>query len=287
MNTTTPPPPTAQKSASKLAPMFGKLNATRRTAGLKIMVYGESGIGKTTLACRLPAPVGFIDLEESLPILAPQLEAAGIAQNLATVQANTWDELIAALESPEWDGIKTVVIDSATRAETLAVEWTLANVPLERGGRAANIEAYGYGKGYQLVWTTWQRLLAALDRHVRAGRNVCLIAHSCAANVANPAGDDWLRYEPRLQSPASGKASIRLQTREWVDILAFLAYDICVDKEKTLGAKGKATGGGTRTAYLAEQPFAMAKSRVACDDAIMVGDGAGFWTNFGLSRESV
>ena len=27
----------------------------------------------------------------------------------------------------------------------------------------------------------------------------------------NPAGEDWLRYEPRLQSPNSGKASIRLR----------------------------------------------------------------------------
>ena len=41
--------------------------------------------------------------------------------------------------------------------------------------------------------------------HARGTRdNVILICHDCTATVPNPTGEDWLRYEPRLQSPGSG-----------------------------------------------------------------------------------
>jgi len=73
------------------------------------------------------------------------------------------------------------------------------------------LEDYGFGKGCQHVYETFLPLLSDLDQHVRAGRNVALILHDCTATVPNPKGEDYIRWEPRLQSPASGKASIRLR----------------------------------------------------------------------------
>ena len=61
---------------------FGKV---RPNAGHRIVLYGPGGIGKTTLAATAPEPVGFIDLDDSLPILLPSLgkldvrRVAGIA----------------------------------------------------------------------------------------------------------------------------------------------------------------------------------------------------------------
>ena len=66
-------------------------------------------------------------------------------------------------------------------------------------------------------------LIFDLDRHSRAGRNIILLAHEFIATVPNPAGEDWIRYEPRLQNPASGKASIRLAVKE------FLPTTFCLD----------------------------------------------------------
>ena len=96
--------------------------------------------------------------------------------------------------------------------------------------------------------------MTALDLHVRAGRNVILICHDCTANVPNPKGEDYLRFEPRLQNPSSGKASIRLRVREWLDHLFCIGYDVESNE-------GKAQGHGTRTIYPQETPWCMAKSR--------------------------
>lgn len=254
-----PPPPTPQ-ARSKV--VFGKIASA---AGHRIVLYGPGGIGKTTLATLAPGPVAFLDLDDSLP----RLKGALGERVPQVVPADTWAEMRAALQADGWDGVKTIVIDSATKAEELAVAHTLATV-LADGKKVNSVEGYGYGKGFGYVFDTFLPLLADLDRHARAGRNVILICHDCTTNVPNPAGEDWLRYEPRLQSPTSGKASIRLRVREWADHVLFLGYDVAVNQE------GKGCGSGTRTLYPAELPHCMAKSRTTAQ-AMALSEGVEVW----------
>ena len=103
-------------------------------------------------------------------------------------------------------------------------------------------------------------------------RNVILIAHECVTTVPNPNGEDWMRYEPRLQCPNSGKAAVRLRLKEWADHVLFLGYDVAVDKD------GKGKGSGTRTLYPCELPFCMAKSRTT-QTPLVVEDGKTLWAN--------
>ena len=257
-------PPVMTAPAARKQVTFG---AAQSGAGHRIMLYGPGGIGKTTLATQLTGPVAFIDLDESLGRLGDRVASVQVVPGIAG-----WADLRAALQSDGWDKIKTLVIDTGTRAEEMAVAHTLATVKKEQGQTAENIEAYGYGKGYTHVFDTFLPLLSDLDRHCREGRNVAIICHDCTATVPNPWGEDWIRYEPRLQSPASGKASIRLRVREWADHVLFIGYDVVVDRE------GKGKGAGTRTIYTAELPHFMAKSRT-CQDAIPVGnDGKAVWS---------
>jgi hypothetical protein len=248
--------------------------AIRENAGHRVVLYGPGGIGKTTLASQGPGPVAFFDLDDSLPRLRSAL--GGSLGNLRPVAGiATWSDLRETLQADGWEGIATIAIDSLTKAEELAVAHTLATVPHEKGHRVQRLEDYGYGKGYQHVFDTFLPLLADLDRHCRAGRHVVLICHDCTSTVPNPAGEDWLRYEPRLQSPNSGKASIRLRVREWADHVLFLGYDVDVNED------GKGRGIGTRTLYPAELPHCMAKSRT-CGEAMAVGGGqagARVWAN--------
>jgi len=266
-NQSGPPPMMAPSPRKKVA--FGQVSTT---AGHRIVLYGPGGIGKTTLATQLPGPVAFVDLDESLARLKGYLTAHGRMENIMPVASvMTWTELRLALQSDGWDKIKSIVIDTGTKAEELAVAHTLGTVPHEKGQKCNSVEDYGYGKGFGHVFDTFLPLLADLDRHCRAGRNVAVICHDCTSTVPNPAGEDWLRYEPRLQSPGSGKASIRLRVREWADHVLFMGYDLDVNKE------GKARGAGTKTIYTSELPHFMAKSRT-CQQAIPVGeDGNAVW----------
>lgn len=250
--TTKPLPPPARKAAppapepetaiapdgSRFAILSGRVAAPQR-----IVVYGPGGIGKSTLAALAPSPV-FLDIEHGTHELdVPRVE--GI---------ETWADLRACLQSDALSPYKTVVLDSATRAEELAVAHTLATVPHEKGHRITSVESYGFGKGYQHVYDTFLHLLADMDRQIRGGRNVILIAHDCTADVPNPVGEDFIRFEPHLQAPKSGKASIRNRVIQWADHVLFIGYDV-------ISEDGKGKGAGTRTIWPVERPDHIAKSR--------------------------
>ena len=259
---TSPSTPTLpmQQPPLRKAVQFG---AIPKATGQRVLLYGTSGIGKTTLACQAPGPVAFIDLEESLPTLQSRL--GDITKNISVVSGvRTFGQLREALQSPGWDRFKTLVIDSVTKAEELAIQHTLDTIKNEKGQKVSSIEAYGYGKGYTHLYEVFMGVLADLDAHARAGRNIVLVCHDCTANVPNPEGDDWLRYEPRLQNPTSGKASIRAKVREWADHVLFFSYDRVVED-------GVAKGGDSRTIYASELPHCMAKSRTTSGQIPVTG----------------
>ncbi len=244
-----PAPPTTQVSSRVI-----KLCGIAKAVGHRAVIYGPGGIGKTTFAARAPGPVTFVDSDDSLPRLVTSLEELLIPlPGIAPV--HDWKSLREGLQSEGWPASGTIGLDSITKIEEWAVAETLKRVKKEGGSSASSIEDYGYGKGYQHVFDTFLPLLGDLDRLCRKGLNVVLIAHECVNTVPNPEGNDWIRYEPRLQNPASGKASIRLRLKEWADHVLFLGYDVAVGKD------GVGKGQGTKTLYTSERPNFMAKSR--------------------------
>lgn len=242
------PPPPARPVASAAAVGFQSIAPA---AGQRVLLYGTPGIGKTTLATLAPAPIAYFDLDHRLPLLA---QAHSIdATRVQIAPAEDWQSLRDMLHAPGWDDIRTIVIDTGTIAEEWCIAWTLANVPHEKGSCVQRMEDYGYGKGYQHVYEEFCRLLADLDAHARAGRHIIIVCHDCTTSTPNPSGDDYLRYEPRLQSSNSGKASIRIRVTGWADHVWFIGYDVDV-------REGKARGSGTRTLYPQELPYCLAKS---------------------------
>lgn len=250
------PTPISAANADRFTPIRGIVGGAQR-----VVVYGPGGIGKSSLAALAPMPA-FIDLEDGTRNL-----------DVFRVQGvEGWTDLRACLQSTALDAYRTIVIDSATRAEEWAVAHTLATVPHEKGTFVKSVEGYGFGKGYQHVYETFLHLLVDLDRHVRAGRNVVLIAHDCTADVPNPVGEDFIRFEPHLQQPKSGKASIRERVFQWADHVLFLGYDVVTED-------GKGKGGGTRTIWPIERPDHRAKSRTLAEPMPFNGpDDASVWS---------
>lgn len=214
------------------------------------MIYGPGKIGKSELASLIsevgPKPI-FVDIEGG----TNHLDIDRVSD------ITSWQEMRDCLHSDAiMNEYGAVVVDSGTKAEELSIDHTIKTVPHEKGHFVDSIEGYGFGKGLTHNYETFLTLLGDLDQHKRAGRHVILICHECTASVPNPGGEDWIRYEPRLQSPASGKSSIRHRVKEWADHIFFVGYDTFVNRE------GKAQGGGSRTIYTAETPTFWAGSRL-------------------------
>lgn len=214
-----------------------------------IMLYGTGGVGKTTLAALAPRP-RLIDIEQgSGNVDIDRVE-------LGDGAAWTFSAVREALQTPDlWANHDTVVIDSVTKLEELAAKHVCETIPDEKKGTVSSIEDYGWGHGPGYLYDAFLLFLADVQALKRAGKNVVLIAHDCIVYTDNPMGKDFVRYEPRLSSPNSGKSSIRLKAKEEVDGLFYIGYDVAVDKD------GKATGSGSRRIYTSETPAYMAKHR--------------------------
>src|SRR3990167_611355 len=241
----TAPPPTPATATQPANPNRFAVITGRKPGPQRVVIYGPGGIGKTSLAAHAPNPV-FLDIESG----TRELDVARVED------VESFADLRACLQSSVLDGFQTVVVDSVTRVEEWATAYTLQTVKTERGETVTSLESYGFGKGYQHVYDTFLLFLADCDRQVRAGRNVILIAHDCTTDVPNPMGENFIRFEPHLQAPKSGKASIRNRVVQWADHVLFLGYDVLATKD------GKGKGGGTRTIYPMERPDHIAKSRI-------------------------
>lgn len=222
--------------------------------GQKIVLYGPGGVGKTELWSLLE--------QFGISTLGVDIEGSANFLDVSRVDPapETFDEVRATLHNSELiDQFGAVAVDSLTKLEEFAIADTIVKIPHEKGHKVSSIEGYGFGKGYIHVYETFLQVLGDLDAISRRGIHVICTAHDCTATVPNPAGEDWIRWEPRLQSPPSGKGSIRHRVKEWADHLLFIGFDQIVDKE------GKATGCGSRTIYPTELPTHWAKSRLLAD----------------------
>ncbi len=239
--------------AAQTATVLQEITRGVRAVAQKIVMFGPGGVGKTEL-CSLLGQVGiepaFVDIEEGSNFL----DVIRVEPTPRTLDETR--QAIAMLS--EQPTINAIVIDSFTKADEQAVAYTITNVKHEQGAKfkvISSLEAYGFGKGYTHAYEAFLLLLQSLDAAARKGKHIIAVCHDCTANVPNPGGEDWIRYEPRLQSPPSGKGSIRHRVKEWCDHLLYIGFDTDVSKD------GKAMGSGSRTIFPTEMPTHWAKSR--------------------------
>jgi hypothetical protein len=252
-----PAAPAAPSAAPTRAPQVvretRKFSVSRGTTTVahKTVIYGPGGIGKTEL-CSLLANVGieplFVDIENSSGFLdVARFDPA----------PETFDDVRDALHSEEVLQAGAVIVDSLSKLEELARDFVIRTVPHEKGAqiRIRSIEDYGWGKGYTHLYEVMMLILQDLDAIARRGVHVFCVCHDCTEKVPNPAGEDFLQWQPRLQSPAK-QGKLRERVKEWCDHLLYIGWDRFVDDS------GKASGSGSRTIYPIEMPTHWAKSRV-------------------------
>lgn len=217
--------------------------------GKRILIYAESGMGKTTLASLAPSPV-FIGVDDGGKLIVDE-----DGRKLRHVPGiNNFTDVRGALQQTSiYDNDKTVVIDQATYLQEWAVDHVLATITNEKGAKMDSIVRYGYGKGYQHLYDTMKLILQDADGLIRRGKNVIIIAQSAPHNIANATGDDFLREGPRLHSQKN--CNIEALYCEWADHLFRIGYQFVAVSEK------KATGTNTRAIFTDGEQYFRAKSR--------------------------
>lgn len=272
------PPSSGSSSSSTLSPRAARpearafeIESGEIQSPERILLYGPGGIGKTTAAAYLPAPL-FVDLQDGSKHL-----------NVSRVRGiDGWAHLrsvLASIAKAPPRGVQSVVIDTITDAEEAAKEYVIATRKTEKGRSVDSIEGFGWGKGWQFVYDEFSGFLVDCDRLVAAGLHVCLIAHDVSRPVPNPSGEDYLRWEPHLYTgDKKGRGSICERVFQWCDHALFVAYDVHATSE------GKGQGSGSRTIYTSEMPTHRAKTRVAASSLpYELSDPGAIWRALNIS----
>jgi len=222
------------------------------TSGRKMMFYGASGIGKSSISVLAPKPV-MIPLDNgSGNLIDPKtgnkiIEVEGV---------RSFEDTRDVLHQYElFDDFDSVIIDNVTKMEDLSHQYMFDTIKHEKGSTCSSIEGYGFGKGYRHLYDIMKLILQDCDELVRRGKNVILIAQCIARQIPNAAGDDYLCNCPRLYPGSKNLASVADLYCEWCDDLLFMDY------ANTMVHKKKITGDTMRAIFTQAEPHFKAKTR--------------------------
>jgi hypothetical protein len=243
-----------------------------RSMGRKVVIFGSGGCGKTKLVSLLK--------QVGVSVLVADVEEGSSYLDVTRVDPTpaTFEEVRAVLHNDLLSQFDAVCIDSLTKLEEYATAYVLANIPHEKGHMVSRIEDFGYGKGYSHIYEAMLLVLGDLDRLSRMGKHVICVCHDCTETVPNPAGENYLQYQPRLQSPPKA-GKLRERVREWADDLCYIGWDLIVTKD------GKAQGSGSRTIYPIQLPSHWAKSRTLSEPIPYIDNDPELWRQLQLEKE--
>lgn len=226
------------------------------------LIYGEPGIGKTSLAAEFPNPI-FLQAEDAE---VNDVELCSFTQDRALADYTELSGGIDELYNQDHD-FKTVVVDAVDAVENFV--W----IETCRRNQWASIESPGYGKGYIAAEEVWREFLSSLE-FLRAdrGMNVVLIGHAEIERFDDPQNASYSRYDFRLHK----RAHALLEDSMYA--VLFLNQDATIKEEdQGFGRKrSHAEGGGQIWIHANRRPAYNAKNRYGMPDRLLFKKGAGF-----------
>ena len=128
------------------------------------------------------------------------------------IKIKSWEELIGTIKEviDNPDVCKTLVVDTADWAESLCSDFICNKF------RKANIEDFGFGKGYTYLAEEFANLLQLLSKLTEVGINPVIIAHGKPRKYELPEEQGQFdRWEMKLTKQCAPLV------KEWCDVLLF------------------------------------------------------------------
>ncbi len=249
-----PPPPApaakAVQSASVQTKKFKVESWDTGKEGKRIIIYGDTGIGKSSLSLLAPKPV-FLGLDEG----GGQLRHPVTGEKPKRIPGiKTFADVRGALQQVElFDPYKTVIIDTTTILQDWAELHVVLTIPTEKGATVKNLIGYGYNKGFKHLYNVMKEPLQDCDELIRRGKNVIFIAQAGLHNVPNPSGEDYIRAGLRLHVDKSW--NIESLYCEWADYILRVDYQNAFVKDK------RVSGSTDRAIFVQPELYFRAKTR--------------------------
>lgn len=199
----------------------------------KIIIYGEPGAGKTTLASQFPN-VLLVDAEHSSEHI-----------DVPRVLVDDWDGLLATLSECANCEFGTIALDTLDVAESFcATKYAIKILAPKDFGRSF----------VQIEEIFKEQIMPRLDAIIASGKNVVLLAHNELKKVELPDQDGQFdRHELRLTK------RVKALFEGWCDSLLFIYRKTFVEESDS--GKMKARGGKKRWIESNSNTFCVAKTR--------------------------
>ena len=240
-------------------PMFEEISGIQYGSGIKAVLYGQEGVGKSSLAAKIPGII-FIDCEGS----TTKMDVRRLP--VPTSWAMLCDEMEFVLQNAAVKGYRAVAIDTFDWAEMLVLQAICAE------SNVKSIEGIPYGKGWQIECEKVARFMESTDRLIKAGIHVILICHAVTRKTTLPEElDEFDHWELKLGNKTTNKIAPLL--KEWSDMTLFLAFKTQVMAADDKGKTHKATS-VQRVMYATKSAWWDAKNRFGLPEMMPLEYGA-------------
>ena len=192
---------------------------------MKVALYGRSGSGKTTLACTFPKPL-LLDINHE-----EGTDSVTDIEDLKVLEANEWDDI----EQTWWylsevkHGLQTVILDTATQMQDLAISEVLKRKKAKLKG-----EAGGWGTLTRQEWGDVASMMKTWIAHFRAlPMNVVFIAQERIFSGGEDDGNDEGQITPEVGPRLM--PSVRSSLDAAVDIIGHTFLREAISKKRVEG----------------------------------------------------
>lgn len=230
--------------------LLSEVKGGKKVRPRRILLYGTSGIGKSTFGAMAPSPI-FIPTEDGLG----DIDCKAFFEDRKPPKCQTYAEYVQCVGElfSEPHDYKTAVTDSVDWLERLIEDEVC------RTRKVSSITDVPYGKGPDFTLPLWREVLDGLDAlRDQRGMTIILIAHYKVEKFKHPATDPYDRFCPKVYKAAAD------MIREWCEDVLFADYKVYTsDKDEGFNrTRTKGVGTGERVLRTEERPAHLAKNKL-------------------------